>query len=86
MIFTVINFFLLQVTGINLTKAEYIQENLVCRKNSGSGFYQNYNNKWYISGISSYALKEDEICTEKIVFTDVLKHSSWIQNEIKYIL
>lgn len=77
---------MLQVTGINLTTTEYIQENLVCRKNSGSGFYQNFNNNWYISGISSYALKKDEQCTENIVFTDVLKHSLWIENELKYIL
>lgn len=53
----------------------------------GGGFVVNNNNKWYLRGIVSASLLDQNLSTCDVknyaVFTDVTKFQSWIQNYVK---
>lgn len=57
--------------------------NGVCRGDSGHGLIFKYNKKFYLRGITSASLIDDEYkCDYRqfALFTDVLKYKNWIEN------
>ncbi|KAG5677955.1 hypothetical protein PVAND_007668 [Polypedilum vanderplanki] len=60
----------------------------VCRGDSGSGLYINHQNRWYLQGIVSSSLVDNNECdtSNDAVYTNVAKFIDWINQMIDFRL